>query len=76
MKSANFPAMSESGLLTRSLEQPHPYTMDYPGKISPISVKSAFLEIIDRVQAHGENPENVLQYMFRLLIRQREVISR
>lgn len=72
MKSVNFPAMSESGWLTRSLEQPHPYTLDYPGKIKPESVKKAFLQIIDKVQTQGEKPEEVLLYSFKLLIKQRE----
>lgn len=72
MKSVSFPAMSESGWLTRSLEQPHPYTLDYPGKIKPDSVKNAFLEIIDQVQVHDVSPENVLCYFFKLLIKQRD----
>ena len=49
MKSVNFPAMAESGWLTRSLEQPHPYDLNYPGKISPADLKKAFLKIIDFV---------------------------
>ena len=46
MKAVSFPAMAESGWLTRSLEQAHPYTLDYPGKITPKIVKEAFLEKI------------------------------
>lgn len=72
MKSVSFPAMSESGWLTRSLEQPHPYTLDYPGKIKPEIVKKAFLEIIDKVQVQGADPEDVLLYFFKLLIKQRD----
>ena len=72
MKSVRFPAMAESGWLTRSLEQPHPYTLDYPGKITPISVKTAFLEIIDQVQVQNEDPQEVLLYFFKLLIKQRD----
>ena len=33
MKTVSFPAMAESGWLTRSLEQPAPYTLDYGGKL-------------------------------------------
>ena len=69
MKSVRFPAMAESGWLTRSLEQPHPYTLDYPGKIRPDIVKIAFLDIIDKVQVHGIRPERVLLYFFKLLIK-------
>ena len=72
MKSVSFPAMSESGWLTRSLEQPHPYTLDYPGKITPKAVKQAFLELIDKVQTQGTAPDKVLLYLFKLLIRQRD----
>jgi DNA (cytosine-5)-methyltransferase 1 len=72
MKSVSFPAMSESGWLTRSLEQAHPYDMDYPGKISPTRAKTAFLTVIDKVQSQKVNAEDVLRYMFVLLIRQRE----
>jgi DNA (cytosine-5)-methyltransferase 1 len=72
MKSVSFPAMAESGWLTRSLEQPHPYTLDYPGKITPKDVKTAFLTIIDEVQTKGVSPKDALLYMFVLLIRQRD----
>lgn len=75
MKRVSFPAMSESGWLTRSLEQPHPYTLDYPGKIKPDSVKSAFLDVVDRVQTQGENVERVLVYFFQLLIKQRDAMN-
>lgn len=75
MKSVSFPAMSESGWLTRSLEQPHPYTLDYPGKITPQTVKKAFLELIDKVQCKGTSAEEVLKYAFKLLIRQRDSLN-
>lgn len=75
MKSVSFPAMAESGWLTRSLEQPHPYDLDYPGRIKPDSVKKAFLSIIDEVQAQGLNPHFVLLYFFKLLIKQRDSLN-
>lgn len=75
MKAVNFPAMAESGWLTRSLEQAHPYTLDYPGKITPINIKTAFLEIINSVQVHDENAESVLLYLFKLLIKQRDSVN-
>lgn len=75
MKSVSFPAMAESGWLTRSLEQPHPYTLDYPGKISPNTVKTAFLQLIDKVQVQNANPESILLYFFKLLIKQRDDIN-
>lgn len=75
MKSVSFPAMAESGWLTRSLEQAHPYTLDYPGKITPISVKDAFLGIIHSVQAQKVDPRSVLLYLFKLLIKQRDSMN-
>ncbi len=72
MKSVNFPAMAESGWLTRSFEQPHPYTLDYPGKITPPNVKMAFLELIDEIQTKGLSPEDTLRYFFIKLIKQRD----
>lgn len=46
-------AMAESGWLTRSLEQPHPFTRDFAGKIRNGAVKTAFLEIIHDVQENN-----------------------
>lgn len=75
LKSVNFPAMSEAGWLTRSFEQPHPYTLDYPGKITPVAVKTAFLNVVDQVQVHGVDPDSVLLYFFKLLIKQRDSMN-
>lgn len=75
MKRVSFPAMAESGWLTRSLEQAHPYDLQYPGKIKPDTVKTAFLNIIDEVQVHGLNAENVLLFFFKLLIKQRDDLN-
>ena len=75
MKRVSFPAMAESGWLTRSLEQAHPYDLQYPGKIKPDTVKTAFLNIIDQVQVHGLNAEHVLLFFFKLLIKQRDDLN-
>lgn len=75
MKSVNFPAMAESGWLTRSLEQPHPYDLNYPGKISPADLKKAFLKIIDEVQVKNFNAEICLKYIFALLIKRRDELK-
>lgn len=72
MKSVCFPSMSESGWLTRSLEQPHPYTLDYPGNIKPQEIKLAFLQLIDKVQCQGVSAYEILKYTFKLLIKQRD----
>lgn len=72
MKSVNFPAMSESGWLTRSFEQPLPFTLDFPGNITPKNVKSAFLKLIDEIQCQGISAEEALKYLLKLLIKQRD----
>ena len=75
LKDVSFPAMAEAGWLTRSFEQPHPYTLDYPGKITPKKAKECFLLLIDDVQNNGVNPYDTLLYMFVLLIIQRDAIK-
>ncbi|MCL2045159.1 MAG: hypothetical protein FWG88_02075 [Oscillospiraceae bacterium] len=75
MKNVSFPAMAESGWLTRTLEQPMPYTLDYSGKITPIAVKTAFLGIIDHIQEQGMSAEAVLLYFFICLVKQRDSMN-
>jgi DNA (cytosine-5)-methyltransferase 1 len=70
LKRNNFPAMAESGWLTRSLEQNMPYDRQYPGKITPHTLKEAFLSLIDFIQTGIEN-ENILNYILQYLILQR-----
>lgn len=55
LRKLELPCMAESGWLTRSLEQPHPYTLDYQGKISNKELKNAFLNILDIVQKCNTN---------------------
>ena len=70
LKSVKFPAMAESGWLTRSLEQKVPYDFNYSGAIRPDSLKTAFLETIDFIQK-GNNIDKVLSFLFQGLIIQR-----
>ena len=63
LKNKGFPSMSESGWLTRSLEQPFPYTLNYQGKISDVEVKKKFLEIIDFLESKPKHSENILLYL-------------
>jgi len=46
LKELGLPSMAESGWLTRSLEQPYPYTLGYKGKISGKGIKEAFLNLL------------------------------
>ncbi|MCU0326363.1 MAG: hypothetical protein MUF45_14080 [Spirosomaceae bacterium] len=68
LKELGLPSMAESGWLTRSLEQPYPYTLEYQGKISDKNVKEAFLNTIDFVQHHPEVSENVLRLILNYAI--------
>lgn len=72
MKRNGFPAMaSGSGWLTRSLEQSAPYGLDYPGKITPKELKSAFLGLLDEVQSGRANARNCLVCLLAGLIERR-----
>jgi DNA (cytosine-5)-methyltransferase 1 len=60
LKALNLPSMAESGWLTRSLEQPYPYKLNYVGKISNKIVKKSFLELLDAIENNALNPQKVL----------------
>ena len=70
LKSVKFPAMAESGWLTRSLEQKVPYDSNYSGAIRPTSLKTAFLETIDFIQK-GNQLDDALSFIFQGLVIQR-----
>ena len=61
-------AMKESGWLTRSIEQPHAFTLDFPGKIRDDSVKEAFLYILDDVETNNASAEVYLKALFVSLL--------
>lgn len=61
-------SMAESGWLTRSLEQPYPYTLDYEGKIRKKTVKNAFLQILNDIEENKADPRKYLQAIFSALI--------
>src|SRR5690606_5614819 len=59
LKKVKFPAMTESGWLTRSLEQKVPYDFNFSGAIRPDYLKTAFLNTVDFIQK-GNELEKVL----------------
>jgi DNA (cytosine-5)-methyltransferase 1 len=63
LKELGLPSMAESGWLTRSLEQPYPYNLDYNGKISNKVVKEAFLNVLDFVEKNPKAATNVLRLL-------------
>jgi DNA (cytosine-5)-methyltransferase 1 len=70
LKEVKFPAMAESGWLTRSLEQKVPYDSNYSGAIRPDSLKTAFIETIAFIQK-GKDLNKILSFLFQGLIIQR-----
>ena len=63
LKELGLPSMAESGWLTRSLEQPYPYNLNYNGKISNKVVKEAFLNVLDFVEKNSKTAKNVLRLL-------------
>lgn len=63
LKELGLPSMAESGWLTRSLEQPYPYNLDYNGKISNKVVKEAFLNILDFIEKNPKSATNILRLL-------------
>lgn len=63
LKELGLSSMAESGWLTRSLEQPYPYTMDYKGAISGKDMKESFLKIIDCFQKNPNLAKNILRVL-------------
>lgn len=61
LKKMNLPAMSESGWLTRSLEQPYPYDLNYNGAIG--TLKIPFLKTLDYVQKNPSVAYDLLKEM-------------
>ena len=72
LKAQRFPAMSESGWLTRSLEQNHAYTLNYPGSITPAALKTAFLGLVDAVHKGEMDAHDALLLLLKELIEFRD----
>ncbi len=60
---------SGSGWLTRSIEQNHPFTLDFPGKIQDKAIKDAFLQILNDLEENQADPKSYLIELFVLLLR-------
>jgi len=65
-------APKESGWLTRSIEQPRPFTMDFPGKIRNKDVKNAFLSILNDIEENSASPTIYLKCLLYLLLKKYE----
>jgi DNA (cytosine-5)-methyltransferase 1 len=66
LKEIGLPSMNETGWLTRSLEQPYPYNLNYEGKISGKGRKEAFLKAVDFLQNNPIKAEEILKVLLNL----------
>lgn len=62
---SGFPAMAESGWLTRSLEQSHPFDMHYPGQIKPKELKHSFLQVLEFTHTNPELAQESLLFLLK-----------
>lgn len=69
LKEHFLPSMAESGWLTRSLEQPYPYDMNYNGKIPP-ALKGPFLNALDYVEKNPTSALNMLRILLSVVIKE------
>jgi DNA (cytosine-5)-methyltransferase 1 len=69
LKTQKFPAMAESGWLTRSLEQKVPYDENYSGAIRPSVLKIAFLSTIANIQENTDLSEIFSYFLQGLIIK-------
>ena len=60
-------AMAESAWLTRSLEQPRPFNLNFPGKIRNKDLKTAFLKTLEHVQIDGNLAPKMLVALMGLM---------
>lgn len=63
LKELGLPSMTTTGWLTRSLETPYEYTLNYKGEIRNKVVKKAFLEIIDFLEKNADKATNILRLL-------------
>ena len=63
LKELGLPSMATTGWLTRSLETPYEYALNYKGEIRNKLVKKAFLEIIDYLEKNADKATNILRLL-------------
>lgn len=61
-------AMAESAWLTRSLEQPHVFNLNFPGKIRNTVLKTAFLKTLNSVQTDKSLAPKLLVALMGLML--------
>lgn len=72
LKDQGLKSMAESGWLTRSLEQPHSFDLNFPGKIRDQSIKDGFLHVLDIVETEDVDDRKLLNYILQKLILKKE----
>jgi DNA (cytosine-5)-methyltransferase 1 len=69
LREQGYPGMRENSWSNRSLEQPYPYDKNYPGKITPFSLKLSFLSLLEDVQSNPSLARDFLVFLFAKLER-------
>jgi len=72
LKRNNFPAMAESGWLTRSLEVSAPYNENYPGKMKNKELNEYFISAIGEINSNPTFTRPALLFLFKKLIQLRD----
>lgn len=72
LKELKLPAMAESGWLTRSLELPQAFDMNFGGKITPNDLKQSFLRTVAYIQDGKNSAEDALRVLLNGGVRFRE----
>lgn len=72
LKQHHFPAMAESGWLTRSLETSAPYDQNYPGKMRDKDLRQSFLSTIEEINSNPDFAYPALLFLFKKLIELRD----
>ena len=65
-------AMKESGWLTRSIEQAHPFSQDFPGKINHSDLKQTFLNIFEDIEEKDVSAREYLIGIFYQSIKEKK----
>lgn len=65
-------AMKESGWLTRSIEQAHPFDKNFPGRINHSDLKKTFLDIFDDIEVKKLDAKEYLTGIFYQSIQEKK----
>ena len=73
LEANGFSAKWRSGWSDHSFDKRTPYGFPYPGDMGGVSVREAFLSVLDYVERDKANPRDLLTYMLKVLADRREI---